>query len=96
MGSQGELHVTLRSIMVAGVASAALAACGQPKPLILTPPASLLSCAPAPEVPATLPAQSTPERDQATVALWLAEREAGADCRSKVSGVAAWVAEAGK
>lgn len=74
----------------------ALAACGQPAPIILTPPASLLTCKAAPAIPETLPAQGTAERDKATVALWLAEREAGADCRSQLSGVARWVAEVGK
>lgn len=73
-----------------------LAACGQPEPLILTPPASLLTCKPAPAIPTELPAQGTAERDAATVALWLAEREAGNDCRSNLAGVKAWVAEAGK
>ena len=68
----------------------ALAQCGQPSPLVLTPPADLLTCEDAPAVPASLPPQGTVERDAATVALWLAEREAGADCRSKVIGVAEW------
>lgn len=92
----GASRVTLRSIMVAGVASAALAACGQPEPIILTPPAALLTCKPAPAVPAELPPQGTVERDRATVSLWLAEREAGADCRANLAGVKAWVETAGK
>jgi hypothetical protein len=79
--------------MVAGAASAALAACSQPEPMILTPPAALLTCKPAPAVPETLPPQGTVERDRATVSLWLAEREAGADCRAQLSGVSRWVAE---
>lgn len=85
--------MTLRSFMVAGVASATLAACGQPETIVLTPPASLLTCAPAPEVPAALPAQGTIERERATLDLWLAEREAGADCRSQLAGVKRWVGE---
>ena len=73
-----------------------LAACGQPTPIILTPPAALLTCMPAPAIPAELPAQGTVERDKATVELWLAEREAGADCRAQLSGVRVWVDTAGK
>jgi hypothetical protein len=73
------------------LAPLALAACGQPEALVLTPPADLLRCADAPAVP-TLPEPGI-ERDRATVALWLAEREAGADCRARVNGVRAWVAE---
>lgn len=68
-----------------------LAACGQPTPIRLTPPAELLTCADAPAVP-ELPPPGI-ERDKATLALWLAEREAGADCRAKVRGTAAWVDE---
>ena len=78
------------------VAMLALAGCGQPAPMILTPPPALLTCKPAPAVPAELPPQGTVERDRATVNLWLAEKEAGADCRSQLSGVRAWVAEVGK
>lgn len=70
-----------------------LAACGQPEPIVITPPPALLTCKAAPAIPEALPAQGTVERDAATVALWLAEREAGADCRSQLSGVRVWVAE---
>jgi hypothetical protein len=73
-----------------------LAACGQPTPLILTPPPALLTCKPAPDVPETLPPQGTVERDRVTVELWLAEREAGADCRANLAGVKKWADEAGK
>ena len=52
----------------------ALAACGQPEVIALTPPADLLRCADAPAVP-ELPPPGI-ERDRATLALWLAEREA--------------------
>lgn len=75
------------------ISTLVLAACGQPTPLILTPPPALLTCKPAPAIPTELPAQGTAERDAATVALWLAEREAGADCRSQLSGVKRWVSE---
>lgn len=68
----------------------ALAACGQPEAIVLTPPPALLTCKPAPAVPATLPAQGTVERERATVNLWLAEREAGADCRANLAGVKKW------
>lgn len=68
-----------------------LAACGQKEAMVLTPPADLLRCADAPAVP-ELPPPGI-ERDRATLALWLAEREAGADCRGRLAGVAAWVAE---
>lgn len=76
------------------LAPLALAACGQPEAIVLTPPASLLTCKNAPAIPETLPAQGTVERERATLDLWLAEREAGADCRANLAGVKAWVAEA--
>lgn len=74
-------------------ACVALASCGQPEPIVITPPPALLTCKPAPAVPQTLPPQGTLEREQATVGLWLAEREAGADCRAAVAGVKAWADE---
>ena len=70
----------------------ALASCGQPQPIRITPPANLASCADAPAVP-ELPPPGI-ERDRATLALWLAERAAGADCRARVNGLAAWLKEA--
>ena len=72
----------------------ALAACGQPEPLLILPPLTLASCADAPAVP-ELPPPGI-ERDRVTLALWLAERSAGADCRSKVHGLATWRAEASR
>lgn len=69
----------------------ALAACGQPEPVRILPPANLATCAAAPAVP-VLPAPGI-ERDRATLALWLAEREAGADCRARVAGLKAWMEE---
>ena len=74
---------------------ALLAACNQPRPTLILPPLDLTSCADAPAVP-ELPPKGTPERDQATVNLWLDERKAGADCRSRVKGLAAWRKEAAK
>ena len=82
--------------LVTLLAPLALAACGQPAPIILTPPPALLTCKPAPKVPAELPPQGTIERERATVELWLAEREAGADCRSAVDGLRAWTETASK
>lgn len=73
-----------------------LAACNQPVPMVLTPPPALLTCKPAPAVPAELPAQGTIERERATVNLWLAEREAGADCRASLAGVRKWTEEANR
>lgn len=78
------------------LAPLALAACGQPTPIVLTPPPALLTCKPAPSIPATLPAQGTVERERATLELWLAEREAGADCRATVAGIAKWADEVNK
>ena len=82
--------MTQRSFMVAGVASAALAACSPARPVVLTPPAHLLHCADAPAVPESLPPQGTIERGRATVKLWLDEREAGADCRGRLNAVREW------
>jgi hypothetical protein len=76
--------------LVTLLAPLALAACNQPVPMVLTPPPALLTCKPAPEVPAELPPQGTIERERATVELWLAEREAGADCRNNLAGVKKW------
>lgn len=71
----------------------ALAACGQPEPIRILPPAELATCADAPAVPTNLPPQGTTERDEATLAVWLAERAAGADCRAKVRGLSTWMKE---
>lgn len=72
---------------------AALVACGEPETIVLTPPPALLTCKPAPAVPEILPPQGSIERERATLELWLAERDAGADCRANLAGVKAWIAE---
>lgn len=89
----GQLKVAGRFILM-GLAGITLAACGQKEPMVITPPAELLRCADAPAVP-ELPPPGI-ERDKVTLALWLAEREAGADCRARVNGVRAWVDEVAK
>lgn len=76
------------------VAAIPLAACSPARPALILPPAELAHCAPAPAVPETLPPQGTKERDAATLAIWLAEREAGTDCRSRVAGLRAWMEKA--
>lgn len=76
------------------LAALPLAACAPAKPVLILPPASLATCADAPAVPETLPPQGTKERDNATLAIWLAEREAGTDCRSRVAGLRAWMEKA--
>lgn len=70
----------------------ALAACGQPRPVIIAPPAELATCALMPDAP-DLPVQSPEtqrERDLATLAYILALRTAYADCASRVAGLAKW------
>lgn len=70
----------------------ALAACGQPRPVIIAPPVELATCALMPDAP-DLPAQS-PEtqraRDEMVLQFILALRSAYADCAAKVAGIAAW------
>ncbi len=72
----------------------ALAACGQPRPVIIAPPAELATCADAPEAP-ELPAKDGTDavqmvRDQMILTFILALRSAYGDCRAKVDGLAAW------
>lgn len=72
----------------------ALAACGQPEALVITPPASLLTCADEPAPPA-IPARDGTEanqlaRDLAMLDGYLALRSAYGDCRAKVDGLRAW------
>lgn len=70
----------------------ALAACGQPRPVIVAPPAELATCAlmpPAPDLPVQTP-ETQRERDLMTLNYILALRTAYADCASKVAGLAAW------
>lgn len=85
------------------VALLGLAACGQPKPVVLQPPPALLSCKDEP-TPPTLPEQDWTAaieiikevqliRDELTLDYILKQRSAWGDCRSKVDGVRAWSAE---
>lgn len=71
----------------------ALAGCGQPEPVVLTPPPALLTCADEPPVPELPSPEYQKERDVLTLAYVLALRSAWGDCRSKVDGVRAWVDE---
>lgn len=68
----------------------ALAACGQPTPVVLTPPPALLSCADEPTPPNLPTPERQRERDEMTLAYILALRSAWGDCRSKVDGVREW------
>ena len=74
--------------------SAALTACGEPTPIVLTPPASLLSCADEPQAPDLPERDGTNEtqiaRDTLTLDYLLGLRSAWGDCKSKVEGVKAW------
>lgn len=76
------------------IATFALGMCGQPEPIALTPPASLLTCADEPTAP-DLPTRDGTIgtellRDRAVLEYVLALRTAGGDCRAKVAGVRAW------
>ena len=79
------------------LAPIALAACGQPEPIITLPPAELRSCIEMPGAP-SLPAKDGTEatqliRDQMTIDFILNLRTAYADCASKVMGLDAWSRE---
>jgi hypothetical protein len=77
-----------------------LASCGQPEPLIITPPPALLTCADEPAPPQLPPRDGTPAtelvRDKAMLEGYLALRSAWGDCHAKVEGVKAWTEEATK
>lgn len=78
----------------------ALASCGQPTPVAITPPASLLTCADEPAPPALEPQDWTApvetiravqlRRDRMMLDAYLALRSAYGDCRAKVDGTRAW------
>lgn len=80
------------------LAPLALAACGQPEPLLILPPASLAICAdepPAPDLPARDGAAATQDRrDLLMRDGYLALRAAYGDCKAKVNALAAWRKEA--
>ena len=74
--------------------SLALAACGQPRPVIVAPPAELTTCAAEPQAP-DLPALDGTSavqraRDEMVLAYILALRSAWGDCAAKIAGVKAW------
>ena len=67
-----------------------IAACGQPQPLILAPPADMLTCAPEPIAPDLPGREQQAERDRLMVDYVLGLVAAGSDCRGKLDGVRAW------
>jgi hypothetical protein len=76
----------------------ALAACGQPEPILILPPAELATCADEPEPP-VLPARDGTdatqlERDKRMLDGYLTLRSAYGDCKAKVEGLARWREEA--
>jgi hypothetical protein len=80
------------SITAAAFMTLALAACQQPRPVVVLPPAELATCAAMPTAP-SLPVQSPEtqrERDILILGYILALRTAHADCFAKVSGLARW------
>jgi hypothetical protein len=83
--------VILSRIMVAGAASVALAACGQPERVaIVPPPAHLTTCAAEPQAPSLPGREMQAERDALTLAYILALRSAWGSCAAAVAGIAAW------
>lgn len=79
----------LRLAIVTILSSQALIACG-PRVIVVPtkPPAELMSCADEPAIP-ELPPPGI-ERDRVVLALILALRASGGDCRAKVLGTRAW------
>lgn len=83
----------IRRIILVGVASAILTACGQTRPVIAKPPVALLSCQDEPTAP-DLPSRDQQDaRDRLTLDYLLNLRSAWGDCSSKVAGIAAWANE---
>lgn len=87
----------IRTISLVGAASVALTACGQPEPLVLTPPPALLTCTEEP-APPSLPERDGSmanqlERDRIMLDGYLKLRSAYGSCKAAVVGVAAWVDE---
>lgn len=81
---------------IALLAPLALAACQQPRPVLILPPADLATCAAEPVAPAIPGKDQQAERDRLVFEYLLALRSAGADCRAKVNGLATWMKEAGE
>lgn len=81
----------IRRVIIVGMASAILTACGQERPAIQKPPIDLLTCADEPDAP-NLPDRSQQAvRDTMVFDYILAMRTSWGDCKSKVSGIKAWV-----
>lgn len=81
------------------LAPLALAACGQPEPVLILPPADLAECADEP-APPVIPERDGSEetqrqRDVLMLEGYLRLREAYGDCRAKVDGLKAWREAAG-
>lgn len=93
---------TQAQVLLIGLLGLTLTACGQPEPIITTPPAELRTCADDPAAP-SLPAidwtsveTARPivmERGRMTLDYILGLRTSGGDCRAKVVGLDAWVRE---
>ena len=86
----------LKTLFPAFIGLFGLASCGQPTPVLITPPADLAICAsmpPAPDLPERT-ADNQLERDQMVLDYVLALRSAYGDCAAKVAGLAAWIEEA--
>lgn len=69
----------------------ALAACGQPEPVKILPPATLATCADQPVTPSLPGKDQQAERDRQTLEYLLALRAAYGDCRARVDGLAQWM-----
>lgn len=82
------------------LAPIALAACGNPQPVLIVPPADLATCADEPSPPVLPERDGTEETQRARDVLmldgYLNLRTAYGDCKSKVNGLAAWIERAGQ
>lgn len=85
--------LNIARVNLACASALTLAACGQPQPIRILPPASLASCAAEPEAPALPDRTEQAERDRLVLEYLLSLRSAGADCRAKVNGLATWMKE---
>lgn len=84
---------------IAILAPLALAACNDPHPVLILPPAELATCADEPQAP-DLPARDGTDetqllRDQMMLTAYLAMRSAWGDCKSKTQGLRRWMDSAG-
>lgn len=87
-------------LVFAAIGSLMLASCGQPKPVLILPPATLATCAdepPAPDLPVRDGTAATQNRrDLVMRDGYLALRTAYGDCKAKVNGLAVWRREAAR